>query len=207
MVEFGFNATLTAKVMAIGYAFVFPGFLTPVLTQLFSPKPSTTSFTCFCRGERRKYAGINSRLNRGSNSQPPDHESDTLTTEPPGRGPKDILTGDNFLYGTILNKQALKSMKVKYPLIDLMHLRRMKSLWGKGKKIAIFPFPAMFSNAFLLGAVNPFLHIYSFYHIEKKKAFRKTMWKKMKLLKMSNFTFFHNVFFAICVLKSFDSHI
>ena len=40
----------------------------------------------FCRGERRKYAGKKSRLNRGSNSQPPGHESDTLTTEPPGRG-------------------------------------------------------------------------------------------------------------------------
>ena len=33
------------------------------------------------------------------------------------------------------------------------------------------------------------------------------MWKKVKLLKMSNFTFFHNVFFAICILKSFNSHI
>ena len=44
-------------IMAVGDAFVFPGFLTPVLTQLFFPKPSTTFLTCFCRGERRKYAG------------------------------------------------------------------------------------------------------------------------------------------------------
>ena len=73
--------------MAVGDAYVFPGFLTPVLTQLFFPKPPTTFPTCFCRGERRKYAGKKSRLNRGSNSQPPGHESDTLTTEPPGRGP------------------------------------------------------------------------------------------------------------------------
>ena len=72
--------------MAVGDAYVFPGFLTPVLTQLFFPKPPTTFITCFCRGERRKYAGKKSRLNRGSNSQPPGHESDTLTTEPPGRG-------------------------------------------------------------------------------------------------------------------------
>ena len=72
--------------MAVGDAYVFPGFLTPVLTQLFFPKPLTTFLTCFCRGERRKYAGKKSRLNRGSNSQPPGHESDTLTTEPPGRG-------------------------------------------------------------------------------------------------------------------------
>ena len=72
--------------MAVGDAYVFPGFLTPVLTQLFFPKQSTTFLTCFCRGERQKYAGKKSRLNRGSNSQPPGHDSDTLNTEPPGRG-------------------------------------------------------------------------------------------------------------------------
>ena len=33
------------------------------------------------------------------------------------------------------------------------------------------------------------------------------MWKKVKLLKMSNFTFYHYVFYAICILKSFNSHI
>ena len=65
LVVFGFNATLTAVVDG---AYVFPGFPTPVLTQLFFPKPPTTFLTCFCRGERRKYAGKKSRLNRGSNS-------------------------------------------------------------------------------------------------------------------------------------------
>ena len=64
----------------------FPGFLTPVLIQLSSRKPPTTFLTCFCRGERRKYARKKVPFNRGSNSQPPGHESDTLTTEPPGRG-------------------------------------------------------------------------------------------------------------------------
>ena len=63
---------------------MFPSFLTPA--QLFFPKPPNTFLTCFCRSERRKYAGKKSRLNRGSNSQPPGHESDTLTTEPPKRG-------------------------------------------------------------------------------------------------------------------------
>ena len=72
--------------MAVDDAYVFPGFLTPVLIQLFFPKPPTTFLTCSCRGERRKYAGKKSRLNRGSNSQPPGHESDMLTTEPPGQG-------------------------------------------------------------------------------------------------------------------------
>ena len=72
--------------MAVGDAYVFPGFLTPVLTQLFFRKSPTTFPTCFCRGERRKYAGKKSRLNQGSNSQPPGHESDTLTTEPHRQG-------------------------------------------------------------------------------------------------------------------------
>ena len=77
--------------MAVCDAYMFPGFLTPVLTQLFFPKPLTIFLTCFFRGERRKYAGNKSHLNRGSNSQPPGHE---LTTEPPGRGkpfPKQAL--------------------------------------------------------------------------------------------------------------------
>ena len=72
--------------MAVGDAYVFPGFLTPVQTQLFFPKPPATFLTCFCRGERRIYAGKKSRLNRGSNSQPSGHEYDTITTDPPGRG-------------------------------------------------------------------------------------------------------------------------
>ena len=72
--------------MAVGDAYAFPSFLTPVLAQLFFPKPPTTFLICFCRGERQKYARKKSRLNRESNSQPPGHESDTLTTEPPGWG-------------------------------------------------------------------------------------------------------------------------
>ena len=74
--------------MVVCDAHVFPGFLTPVLTQLFFPKPPTTFLTCFCRGERRKYAGKKVRLNRGSNSQPPGHESNTLTSKSSGQGLK-----------------------------------------------------------------------------------------------------------------------
>ena len=73
-------------IMAVGDSHVFPGFLTPVLTLLYFPKPQTTFLTCFCGGERRKYTGKKVRLDRESNSQTPGHESDTLTTEPPGRG-------------------------------------------------------------------------------------------------------------------------
>ena len=83
LVVLRFHATLTAKViiMAVGDIYVFPGFLTSALTQLFFPKQQITFLTCFCRSERRRYAGKKSRLNRGSNPQRPGHESDTLTTE------------------------------------------------------------------------------------------------------------------------------
>ena len=87
--------------MVVGDAHVFPGFLSPVLTQLFFPEPPTTFPTYFCTGERRKYAGKKSRLNRGSNSQPPGHESDTLITEPPGRGRK--IRGDDKYDATKTN--------------------------------------------------------------------------------------------------------
>ena len=84
----GFNATLTAKVISWRSVMHrhFLAFLTPVLTQLFFPKPPTTFLICFCRGEKRKYARKKSHLKQESNSQPPGHESDTLTTEPPGWG-------------------------------------------------------------------------------------------------------------------------
>ena len=86
--------------MAVGDAHVFPGFLTPVLTQLFFPKPPTTFLTSFCQGERRKYARKKVRFNGGSDSQPPGHESDTPTTEPPEWGvclfPKNFDIGPKF---------------------------------------------------------------------------------------------------------------
>ena len=72
--------------MEVADAHVFPGFLTPVLTQLFFPKLLTTFLTCFSRGERQKYAGKKVRLIQESNSQPSGHESNMLTTEPLGRG-------------------------------------------------------------------------------------------------------------------------
>ena len=92
--------------MAVRDAYVFPGFLTPVLTQLFFPKPPTTFLTYFCRGERRKYARKKSHLNRGSNSQPSGYESDTLTTQPPGRGTDDKINATKtlkFVQGCVEN--------------------------------------------------------------------------------------------------------
>ena len=53
--------------MAVGDAHVFPGFLTPVLTQLFFPKPSTIFFlhaSAQVRGKNmpeRKFASTRDR--------------------------------------------------------------------------------------------------------------------------------------------------
>ena len=86
--------------MAVGDTYVFPGFLTPVLTQHFFPKPPLTTFlTHFCRGERGKYAGKKVRLNRGSNLHPPGHESHMLTTEPPRWG---LFEDDNFILAQMI---------------------------------------------------------------------------------------------------------
>ena len=52
----------------------------------FFPKPPATFLSCFSRGERQKYAGKKVGLKWVSKSQPSGHESNTLTTEPPGRG-------------------------------------------------------------------------------------------------------------------------
>ena len=83
-----FHATLTAMVISWQSVthYVFPGFLKPIQTQLFFPKPPTTFLTSFSRGDRRKYAGKKVQLNRGLNSQPPGHKSDMFTTEPPVPG-------------------------------------------------------------------------------------------------------------------------
>ena len=74
--------------MAVGDAYVFPGFLTPVLTQLFFPKPRLlfSHASAEVRGENTPEK--KSRFDRLSHSQPPGHEPDTLTTKPPVRGVK-----------------------------------------------------------------------------------------------------------------------
>ena len=107
LVVLGFNATLTAKVISWrSVLHMFPGFLTPVLTQLFFPKPPTTFLTCFSRGERQKYCREKFCLNRVSNSEPPGHESNTLITEPPRRG---LMVWDKKIFKYFLSYLDEKS--------------------------------------------------------------------------------------------------
>ena len=72
--------------MAVGDAQVFPGFLTPVLTQLSFQSPWLLFSHASAEVRGKKYAEKKVRLNLVLNSQPPGHESDTLNTQPLGLG-------------------------------------------------------------------------------------------------------------------------
>ena len=122
--------------MAVGDASVFPGFLTPVLTLLFFPKSPTTFLTCFYRGERRKYAGKKSPLNQGSNSQPQGHESNTLTTEPPGRDQSQLHPTD---FCTFLKLLALFQSSPGF-YVSHSSTSLLKRLWDKEKLLVMSNF-------------------------------------------------------------------
>ena len=77
--------------MAVGDTYVFPGFLTPVLTLLSFQSHRLLSSHEFSKSERHTYARKKVCLNWVSNSQPPDQESETLTTELPGPG-KELIS-------------------------------------------------------------------------------------------------------------------
>ena len=66
--------------MVVSDTHVFPGFLPPILKQIFFPKPPTTFLIWFCRGEKWKYAWKKVCLDRGSNSQPPGHKPNHWVT-------------------------------------------------------------------------------------------------------------------------------
>ena len=72
--------------MAIGDTYVFPAFLTLVLTKISFKNHLLLFSHASAEVKGKKYAGKKVCLNQGSNSQPSDHESDTLTTEPPRQG-------------------------------------------------------------------------------------------------------------------------
>ena len=65
--------------MAVGDAHMFPGFVTPVLIQL-SFQSHRLFFSNAAEMRSENTPGKKVCFNRFSNSQPPDHESDTLTT-------------------------------------------------------------------------------------------------------------------------------
>ena len=83
--------------MAVGDAYVFPGFLTPVLTQLFFPKPPTAFLTCFyasaeVRGENTPERKVASTGDRTHNHQV------TSPTRSPLSHPGGRKTGVNCIF-------------------------------------------------------------------------------------------------------------
>ena len=71
--------------MAVGDTHAFPGFLTPVLTQL-SFQSHGLLFSQATAEVRVKLRQKDCVPQPGIELKPPSHESDTLTTEPPGLG-------------------------------------------------------------------------------------------------------------------------
>ena len=73
-------------IMAVGDAHVLPGFLTPVLTHISfqSQRLLFSHASAEVKGEKSPERNLASTGSR--NHKPPGHESDTLTTVPPGRG-------------------------------------------------------------------------------------------------------------------------
>ena len=153
--------------MVVGDAHVFPGFLTPVLTQLFFPKPPTTFLTCFCRGERRKYAGKKSRLNQGLNSQPLGHESDTLTTEPLERVALYQRTNLRLVQTESICRQQNKCNSRIEILLKLgrKHCGKRRKCWFP----AFSPFSTMFSKGFFFRVIKCLDCVVKGYHFTYDK--------------------------------------
>ena len=178
--------------MAVGDAYVFPGFLTPVLTQLFFPKPPTTFLTCLCRGERRKYAGKKSHLNRGSNSQPPGHESNTLTIEPPGQGSSQFNPlPDNKILDWSNLKNSLQTTILNLMKIAESSLNGYKTPWVKEKLLVTSNFSFSLSvfkglasqgrqMVSLCGKGLTLYHTIPTFNDPKEESFGKHCWKRRK---------------------------
>ena len=92
--------------MAVSDAHVFPGFLITILTQISfqSHRLLFSHASAEVRGEicRKEIC-----LNRFTLSQPPGHESDMLTTEPPRRGHFAMNLGHCFFVTPRLLKSPL----------------------------------------------------------------------------------------------------
>ena len=99
--------------MAVGDAHAFPGFLTPVLTQLFFPKLPTTFLACFCRGERRNKP---ERKVASSGDRTYNHQVMSPTRSPlshPGGAidPSDLQSPFNLIWTENFSYQSISYLK------------------------------------------------------------------------------------------------
>ena len=132
--------------MAVGDVHVIPRFLAPVLTQFSFP-----SHDYFSNMLQRKYAGKKVHLNRVSNSQPTGHESDTLKTEPPGRGINGKAT--SFLHLHHSETANFRHFRTQRKCQKVLQIGRKHC--GKRRNCslrAISPFPMVISKDLYLQA-------------------------------------------------------
>ena len=186
---------------------MFPGFLTPVLTQLFFPKPPTTFLTCFCRGEMRKYTG---RKVASTGDRTHNHQVMSPTCSPlshPG-GAKytgynqmtkswkafadDILNVAEVMF-SVYRKHCGKRRKCnQHFLLFLQCFQKDRKHCGKRRKSwlpAFSPFCTMFSKGLFYGIIKIEL-------CGKALIEQKTLWEKEKIQIKSTFSFSKNIFKA-----------
>ena len=165
--------------MSVGDSYVFPGFLTLVLTQL-SFQSHRLFFTCFSRGESWKYVGKKVYLNRVLNSQLLGHESDTLTTEPPRRGcvreMRRCWLSSFFSFSPLFPTLCKSKFIISTSLIYCLQMLS-------------------------IGSLNPFPNKPWFLRVCSTSPF-KTLWEKEKLCMMSNFSFSPRCFYLFGKLSA-----
>ena len=83
--------------MVVGEAYVFPGFLTPVLTHFFFPKPPTTFLTCYWRGENTPDRKVATTGDRNHNHQVMSPTRSPLSHSGGDRGSVNPLPDDKIL--------------------------------------------------------------------------------------------------------------
>ena len=131
LVVLGFNATLTAKVISWqSVTHVFPGFLTPLLTQLFFPKSPTTFLTCLCR--ERKVASIGDQTRNQQVMSP----TRSPLSHPGGAKKKKVVEQEHNAYmHFLLFSQSFQKPFCPTKKNCLCHINRR--LWGLGVHLVI----------------------------------------------------------------------
>ena len=172
---------------------------TPVLTQLFFPKPPTTFLRCFCRGERRKFARKKVASTGDRTHKQLGHESDTLTTEPPGRGPKCRWNSKQYTGLWDMSGPWYESLRLSFQGLMIAIATRLlfsRTVMCKSSQWLVKNYKVRSS---LL--INPFqnnswlLRVYN-------TGLLKTLWEKEKLLVTSNFSFSRSVFYPFGELSA-----
>ena len=116
-------------------------------------------------------------LRRVSNSQPPGHESDTLTTEPPGWGTKDLIISEISLRAKKEPDNTFNLFQNKPWFSPICSTSLLKTLWEKEKLLVKSNFSfslsvSTFWDTFLLISSNLKLSSANSFSLEESKTYR-----------------------------------